>query len=85
MKSMIDFGCCDDLDSTEYNNWLEWKDVVDPQFEMLHRQFEIPEDKSPTRNCPVCGESGITDCELVLNNGKCPNCESVLENMDVPF
>ena len=81
MQNFMDFGCSDDLDPSEYNNWLEWKDVVDPQFEMM----DFPVDKSPTRTCPVCGESDITDCELVLNNGKCPNCESVLENMDVPF
>jgi len=78
----IDFGCSDDLDPTEYNNWLDWKDNIDPQFEIIHREIL---DKSPRRSCPVCGESDITDCELVLNKGKCPNCESVLENMDVPF
>jgi hypothetical protein len=71
----------DELNPNDYENWLDWKDTADPQFETL----DIPEDKSPKRDCPVCGMPDITDCELTLNKGKCPGCDSEIIDWDVPF
>jgi formylmethanofuran dehydrogenase subunit E len=58
----------------------------DPEWDSLQMKLDLysPEDRSPSHDCEKCGEP-VTDFELVINNGRCPGCDSQLVEFDVPF
>ena len=66
--------CSDEIVPVEYEEWLDWKDTVDPAFEVLKKNLP---------DCGVCGEADLTAEELDLNNGRCPGCDSKID--DIPF
>lgn len=73
MYKPFETSCTDELDPTEYEAYLD-----------LFRQerFDIMADNSPKRECPKCGEM-ISDFEIALNFGRCPCCDSLLEEKDI--
>jgi hypothetical protein len=73
---------------SEYDQiWTDWKDVIDPDFEILQKSMGdhlrecIDESPEKTYSCDVCGME-VTEFELAIN-GACPGCDSKIN--DVPF
>jgi len=78
----VEFGSSDENVPAEFES-LEWKEVVDPDFELLQMSL-LEDDDSPETlySCPVCGME-VTEFELDIN-GACPGCDTKRNN-DVPF
>ena len=62
--------CSDEIIPVEFEE-LDWKNTIDPDFELLKK--DLPD-------CMVCGETDLTAEELDINKGRCPGCDS-----DIPF
>jgi rubrerythrin len=84
MKDFSEFQSSDEMIPAEYDEYLDWKDVVDPDFEILQNSLpDIPETVGNITFCPTCGAE-VLDIELDHNDGSCPCCDTPLDE-DIPF
>ena len=84
MKNFSEFQSSDEKIPAEYDEYLDWKDVVDPDFEILQNSLpDTPETVGNITFCPICGAE-VLDIELDPNDGRCPCCETALDE-DLPF
>ena len=63
--------CADELDPTEYEAYMD------------HFKINIIPVEVKTR-CEKCGAL-VTKFELDINKGRCPCCDSILEEDDIPY